>query len=278
MQNHDFEKLIHSNPQAAVTMLESLLDDERNKPDAEKDYDRIAALTAAISSVYMSEDSQDQAEQSGVEAVLHRTAEKPQRISRPKWLCPVSAACACLILLFGLNAWSVRATGANLWKRIYAFWDGSVAFTFNSEEHTDSAVPPLPVQEDPFGIRAECEKYGLSPRVPQYLPEGFAQKNAVCNDTEDEHSLMFDYRKADACVQLYYRLYPDAAAAQNSKWMLPSETQGLSELEFSGVTVTVTQIGQQYWAMYRLDNVVCAMLTENLDFTESEKILRSMLE
>ena len=272
MQNTDFERLIHSDPQAAVTMLESLLDDEMQKPDAEKDFDRIAALTAAISSAYMPKEAQETAEQSGIDAVLQRAANKP-RHSRPKWVYAVSAACACVVMLFGLNAWSVHATGSNLWKRIYAFWDNSVAFTFDS---TDSAA--LPAQEDPFGIRAECGKYGFSPRVPQYLPEGFAPKDTVCRDTENERWLMFDYRKENACVQLYYRAYPDASAAQNSKWLLPADTQGLNELEINGITVTVSQKESQYWAMYRLDNIVCAMLTENLDFAESERVLRSMLE
>ena len=272
MQNADFEKLIQSDPQAAVAMLESLLDDEMQKPDAEKDFDRIAALTAAISSAYTDDGAQENAVQSGIDAVLQRTASKPHRC-RSKWVYAVSAACACIVVLFGLNAWSVKATGSNLWKRIYAFWDNSVAFTFDS---ADSAA--LPAQEDPFGIRAECEQYGFSPRVPQYLPEGFAPKDTVRRDTENELWLMFDYRNADACVQFYYRAYPDAAAAQNSKWLLPAESQGLSELEINGVTVTVSQKESQYWAMYRLDNIVCAMLTENLDFAESEKVLRSMLE
>ena len=55
MQNDDFKRLIHSDPQAALMMLESLLDAEMQKPDAERDFDRIAALTAAISSAYLSE-------------------------------------------------------------------------------------------------------------------------------------------------------------------------------------------------------------------------------
>ena len=242
MQNDDFERLIHSDPQAAAAMMESLLDDEMQKPDAEKNFNRIAALTAAISSAYMSKEAQETAVQSGIDTVLRRNADKPRRSHRPKWVYAVSAACACIVMLFGLNAWSVRVTGSNLWKRIYAFWDNLVAFTFNPEE---SAA--LPAQEDPFGIRAECEKYGFSPRVPQYVPEGFVPKDTVCRDTETELWLMFDYRNADACVQFYYRAYPDAASAQGSKWLLPAETQGFSELEIRGVTVTVSQKESQYW-------------------------------
>ncbi len=261
--------------EADIEMLREMLEQELQKPEGEWDYDRIDALSAAVMDESMTQEQQEQAIRQGLDRTLRVCAAKRTPIFRRSWVRRIAAACACAAMLFGVNSWMLHATGVGILKHVYTFFDRSVVLEFSDEDKQTKSLD-IAQSEDPFGIRSECEKYGFSPLVPQYRPEGFETEYINHDETDEEQYLDFYYRNAKKQIIIIYRYYEDADAVPMQGWGIPSDTHNVSELELQGVTVTVSKEDQQYKAMFLLNNTVYYFGTHNLDPAEAEHILCSM--
>ena len=149
--------------------LRKMLEKEIQKPYEERNYELIDELTAAITDATIP--------QAEFEATIQREMMQQEKTIREesvhratRFRKPLVAACACLVLLIGLNAFSIHATGLNLLQLTYSLFNDNVQFHYPSSE--SSNLQPIESANDPYGILSECEKNGFSPLVPQYLPEG----------------------------------------------------------------------------------------------------------
>ena len=188
----------------------------------------------------------------------------------------LAAVCACIMLVIGANAWSLHATGVGLLSRTYRF--SSKSFSFDLSDTDKYASLDIGEQGDPYGIRAECEKHGFSPLVPQYRPEGYALIETAYKPTNIRQYVFFTFKNRKKIISMSYYYYPDSDNIQTKGWGFPSDTHNVSELVINGVTVTVSQEDLQYRAMFLLNNTIYSFGTKEIDYAEAEQILRSMFE
>ena len=276
MQIEELIEIIRNNPNAEQDMLaemQELLQEETEKPEEERNYDSIAALSAAITNALMPRAEQEAVIQSGMKKILNRNSVPKKTNIRRMWIAPLTAACACVILLIGTNAWSLHATGVGILTRTYRFFCNSFSFDFSDTENTVSL--DTGEHDDPYGIRTECEKYGFSPLVPQYIPEKFALTVTEHNEKKYQ-DVYFTFKNGNKLIFVFYRYYLNPNDVQMHGWGLPSDTHNVSELVLNGVTVTVAQEDQQYHAMFLLNNTIVGLHTKGIDYSEADQILRSM--
>ena len=280
----DINKLmdaIRNHPNADDEMLremEEMLEIETQKPENERNYDTIEALSAAICDASIPQEVQNSIITNGIESIMQQNKSSKKKITHRKLFKPIAAVCACLLVLIGANAWSIHASGTGIFKRVYSYFSNHIEFGFDSEDDSCSAEVSVGFAEDTYGIRNECEQYGFSPLIPRYLPDGFEQTATEHHELAHHTNVSFTYKYGNQTISLDYEYYPDINEIHKVRWGFPSDSHNVSEMEISGVTLTISKEDQQYRAFFLLDHTVYTVFTNDLDYTQSEMILRSMFE
>lgn len=278
MKNKELSELIQNNRNADREMIEEMraaLKLETEKPLEKRDFDYIEQLSESLARATVPEAVREDAIQSGIKAVLRKNAEKKPMIRR-KWLGAVSAACACLVLLIGGNAWAIHATGSNLFQLTYSFFTDHFEFQYSSIHEGSSGIVSQSDASDPYGIRTVCEQHGFTPHTPAYLPDGVTLTETNLQERKKSTFLQFFYAKGSSHISLVYQNFSDDTDLSDRTFGIPSDYQNVSELELDGNTVVISKEDQQYTAFFMIGSTVYTLYTDNLDYTESEHILRSM--
>ena len=276
MQKEEFDEIIRNHPQSVTKMLEALLDEEMNKPEDEIDFERVTELSSAISCAYVPKEEQESAVRSGIEQVLQKNADRNRKKIKKRWTKPIAAACACAAVLFGANAWSVHATGSTLLRLTYSFFTDHVEYQLPSQPNGDYSSM-VQSADDPYGMRTECEKDGFSPRVPQYIPDGFELTVTEHNATKKLKYVSFTYKNGKQLISIYFEFHKKDDLAGLTVG-IPSDHHNISEMEINGVIVTLSREDEQYNANFVIDQTFYSIFTQNVDYAESERILRSIFE
>ena len=132
----------------------------------------------------------------------------------------------------------------------------------------------LPTSEDdPYGIRGECQKYGYTPDVPFYLPEGFELKHIdKSNDVSDNITNTFTFKKGTGSICFAYNYYINEMGSIT----VPSDEFNLSEIEVNGTKAILSQEDGQYVVNYQKDKIIYVIFIQHVDYSECDKIIESI--
>ena len=132
----------------------------------------------------------------------------------------------------------------------------------------------LPTSEDdPYGIRGECQKYGYTPDVPFYLPEGFELKHM--SDSNVDPNIFynsFTFKKGKGSICFAYNYYIDEMGSVT----VPSDEFNLSEIKVNGTTAILSQEDGQYVVNYQKDKIIYVIFIQHVDYYECDKIIESI--
>ncbi len=262
MQKHNFE-------QEALGELNRMLDEEMAKPHKMRDYAKIEEISCACAAVMGDAEQEKEAMQQGYEtltAALH----KPRiRMTRRFKAAAVLAGAA--VLMVGANIFTVAAYDMNLFSALVKITEGG--FALNPQPEIDK----LPVTAaDPYGIKAECAKYGITEVLaPTYLPEGFTLGDVMHDYTEDYlNSVFFSFYAADRnVIQISYNQWDNETLHGNT----PCDDYNLTETEIDGNPAIISKEDGQYVLVFRNDtNLETQIWIEGVDYEECDKIVASL--
>ncbi len=276
MKREEFENTILNNPPAMIEILEDLLNSEMSKPDDQKDFDRIAALSSAISRAYISKEDQKEIVCSGISQILQKNADNNRKKIKRSWKRPLAVACACIVVLLGANAWAFHVTGSTLWQLAYSFFSDHVEYQLPSQINGEFSNTGQSAY-DPYGIRAECEKDGFSPLVPKYIPDGFELTGVEHNRYGTITIVSFTYRNNKQLISFDFEFHEEDDLSELTIG-IPSDQNNIFELERNGVIIALSREGGQYNAHFVQSKTLYGLFTENIDYSVSESILNSIFE
>lgn len=253
----------------ALAEITKALDEEIAKPAANRDYDKIKELTDAYTYLSGKEDFVQEATERGIQKLTTQTR-KPRIRMTKRIRIMIAVACATLVLLTA-NAFTVAAWDMDVFTAIIHFTKDSFSVDFPESE----AVELLTSEDDPYGIKAECVKYGMEVEAPTYLPEGFVLKEVKQHvNSEDVTTIYFHFfRNEQEVIVIDYQLYDDIS---NNNSVFPSDNFNLSEISVNGKTAIVSKEDDQYTIVWTDGNMQTIIYTYNLDYEESDKIVASL--
>lgn len=259
--------------QALLAELYEKFNAELKKPAKKRDYQLIDELTAAIYEA-TSEQDLEQVTQQGIAAIsaAHAQRVKSHPCLYSRWLRPVAVLCTCLAVVLGLNVWTTSAFHMNLFKTVYQIADGGISISV-----TD-AVPEVSLEkkpDDPYGLRAECEKYGFSPRVPEYIPEDFKLVGIDEMEDDTEGSLYFRYVLRQKRLNIGFEYLDNPDDYLDTSFGCPSDHYNVIQENLDGIDVVISWEDRQFTAMFTADHIIYSVSSIDLDYDEAYAVLRS---
>lgn len=263
MQKHNFE-------QEALGELNRMLDEEMAKPHKMRDYAKIEEISRACAAVMGDAEQEKEAMQQGYEtltAALHKP--RIRMTGRIKAAAVLASAAAVLV---GANIFTVTAYNMNLFSALVKITNGG--FALNPQPQETAELPTT--AEDPYGIKAECAKYGITDVLaPTYLPESFTL-GILNQETIEDHlnSIDFTFYDADGnLIQILYNQWDNETLHGNT----PCDDYNLTETEIDGNPAIISKEDGQYVLVFRNDtNLETQIWMDGVDYEECDKIVASL--
>ncbi|MFA9381570.1 MAG: DUF4367 domain-containing protein [Acetanaerobacterium sp.] len=244
---------------------------ELQKPASEQDLDLIQEIDQYIIALAGKQEHAQVDSSARVAEILQRTKAAKRKTYRLPRI--AVAACIAAVVLLSGNVLTLSAYGVNVLSAIVQFTKDAVKFDFNQQEQEEVEIELPITQDDPYGLRAECEQYGLSPLLPSYLPEGY--ELARLNEINIK-----DYCKGIDClyqngkqtiniiIEEYFESLPDSFGFPNDKGQL-------DELNINSRPTFILRKDDRYSTVFERDLTLYCMHTENVDYDTVVKILES---
>lgn len=250
-----------------LNKLSAQIDEELAKKSP--DYDKIAELSKQYSYLIGADEQIAEREEEHIAKILKAAREsKPRRITTVKKFTSIAAAVG--IFLLTANFISVAALDMNIFKAVVRYTEGGFSVSFNenniAEEHNSDT--------DPYGIRAECEKYGIYPEVPTYLPEGFELSSCEQFDLGVCKDVSFYYENKEEHMHLSFKLYNNAEDMDNTGF--PSDYFNIEQIEVNGRPAVTSREDNQYTLVYAQGNILMMIFTQDVPYFECDKITKSI--
>ena len=259
--NHEFE-------QRALLELNRMLDEEMAKPHNERDYKKIKEISAACAAVLDDAEQEKEVMEQGFKKVMAKI-NKPVISVRRRIQVAVAAAGTAAVLV-GANLYTVTAYNTNVFSALIKIADGSFAL------NPQPTITLPTTTEDPYGIKAECAKYGITDVLaPTYLPEGFVLEDLDHLYTEGYvNSITFTYFDARRnVIQINYSQWANETLYNST----PCDDYNLTETEIDGNPAIISQEDGQYVLVFRNDtNLETHIWMEGVDYEECDKIIASL--
>ena len=197
-----------------------------------------------------------------------KTTISHKRIVSPKWL---TAVCASLVLVLGLNAYSAYAWNMNIFSAIVKFTKGGFSVDFNEEQQDIVELPTS--EDDPYGFLAKLAEYDIEFETPHYIPEGFdLTEIEAYNNGDVGQTVRFIFENGKMVVCLTYTKYYDEIPEIG----IPSDSYNISEIEVNGSPAIVSKEDDQYTIVYQKNKTEFFMFADNVPYEECEKIVDSI--
>ena len=256
----------------AFLYLKNELDRECNKSENMRDYNKVNDLTAAMCELVDGNNEQQDILEIGKQKLYNKISEYNQHKNRTsvtifRKMLPV--LCAAVVVL-AANCISVMAWNKNIISAVIEFTQGgfSVDFIGNNRE-----VIELPTSEDdPYGIIAECAKYEIYPETPHYLPDGFELTLTTHNVSDYSNDVKLVYKKDKESITFDVSRY----WSEVGQIGIPSDEYNIMETKVNGHTAIISKEDDQYTLVYQMDKTVAYIFTQNVDYSECEKIVASI--
>lgn len=254
-----------------ISDLQKALDEELNKPETERDINKITEITDMLFSLTSQGNEQVSESMSASKKQLFKTIGIKQPSDRKRSIKrTVSVATACFAVILTANIVTLNVFGQNVFSSVYHLSKGSISID------VDQNVTGTETSEsDPYGIKAKCAEYGFFPEAPDYIPEGFSFDNVIINDEHDEFkSVVFIYKRGKKQLNFHYE-YCISDVWLNRQIGIPTDTYNVTEEEINGHTIYVLREDHQYSAYFIDKRIRYGMYGRDLDYEECEKVLRS---
>ncbi len=264
IQSEILQKIRSDNsiPELMVQELEQRLDMELKKKSP--DYDLIEELSLQIL------ESREQAVkeidiQFEISKVKQKAIIKEKRFRYPKLAVAISVAC---LMIVCANTISVAAWGINIFSAIVEITKSGISIDFDKSE-----VIKLPTSEDdPYGIKEKCSEYGIEPVIPQYLPDGFELTEVTNEESDNSTYVDFVFQNGNQKISISFEKFSSSIPNIG----VPSDNYNIAEIEINGEKAIISQEDNQYTAVYCNDNIVTTFFTQDVDYSECEKIIKSL--
>jgi hypothetical protein len=165
----------------------------------------------------------------------------------------------------------MKVFGQNMFSSAYQITKGGIIIsTAEPSESDELVVSP----SDPYGMKTKCAEYGFFPDTPSYIPEGF--KLEFISEDSDDYSdmLFFSYKKDNAKLNFVYVNYKTDDIIPSIGF--PTDTYNVEEVESDDHITYILKEDKQFTASFITRRIKHSMFSENLDYTECQKILDSL--
>lgn len=259
----------------ALTEINHQVDEELKKSKDDRDYQKIETL---LSENYEIMDNSE----SELDIKARENISKIEQMCKPKNRIKiyqrVAAVAACLVLVFGGNAYTLNAYGENLFSLIVNRTSSGFTVIFNGN-NISSETPDI--KDDPYGMIAKCAEYGVYPDTPLYIPDGFELADFYVAEKKKSTRINFHYKKNDVILTFIFEKYYNSNNIPNKS--IPSDEHNISEIEVNGTKGITSKeknsfngITDQYELIYCKDNIIYIISSDGLDYDECDKITKSM--
>ena len=260
----------HKADMEMVSEMQKRIDAEMKKPIKDRDYDLIDRLTSAIYDAVSGKEIDITAAMNELHA---RQEANSAKALHNRWIKPVACMVAVLSCVLGLNTWSLHSYGKNICELAFvltsSFTPADLAF---SQEFEYSA-------DDPYGIRAECEKYIPVPPTPTYIPEQLTQTKSSASDGSHDICVHFQYEHKKQCVSLYYIYFKDDETFRNTTTNVTADDPNHIFTErIQGHDVVMKWEDDSFEAIFVDGKTMCHVWTLHIPQEEAYKVLRSCFE
>ncbi|MDE6776840.1 MAG: DUF4367 domain-containing protein, partial [Oscillospiraceae bacterium] len=263
-----------------ICEINKALDEELKKSAKKRDYDKIEELTQMYTELMGTETQVEASMQRWLSEVKSKASPK-RKITRKMRV--VFATISVAVMLFVMNIITVSAFNMNVFSFIVHITndDFSVNFPLSSSEVSDNDIIELSVSpDDPYGMIAECAKYGIYPETPHYLPEDYVL--TLCRYVD-----MSSYKKrirftftnqynTQQSIMFSYDVYEDEESMSSAKFS--NVEHHLSEIEINDKPAILAeeQKDKQFTVVYALDTLMISIFTLNVSWEEVDKVINSI--
>lgn len=271
-------ELTHADREMVAEMQE-LLEQESRKSADKRDYDLIAQLAVAIHESTSSDDLSEVTEQN-IAQIAMRSAEKSRKLHRNRWIRPTVSLAACALLCISANAWTLQALGTSLPNTIYQITKGGISF--HPMDLGQSVIELEASENDPYGIRKECEKLGFSPLTPTYLPKNMKLYLKSENDAKIK-DLTLTYKEEYSSkkhIQVGYTYIEEQGLWESTDYGFPCDNFNIHEEEIGGKTVLISWEDEVFHAAFcdSEEHIIYHIISNHIGYDETYKILCSYFE
>ncbi len=257
-----------------LSELNRELEAEISKPKNKRDLERICELNEMIFQLNCSD---NEAVQDCVEASKSKLMNKIQE-SKPKnsirlykWL---SVAVACAAVVVGLNAFSLRALGQNMFSAAYQFTKGGIFIDMSNDNNDNNIELPV-TSDDPYGIKAKCAEYDMYPLTPTYIPEGFELVNVVEDRNEVFTHVIFQYKNDEIKLNFDFCQYNNGMEVPPIG--IPTDTYNIVEEKINDYKMYILKEDNQFTATFLEENIVYLITAIDCDYDECQNVIESFV-
>lgn len=236
---------------------------EKEMSEKSPDYDKIDHLSELYCSITGVNEIIKQRKAENINKIISEASKvKQKRKHRTRKV--LSAIAASVAVVLSANVVSISAFGVNIFKAIVHKEKNYFFIEYTNEKKL----------ADPYGIKAECDKYNIHPESPEYLPEGFEVLEINHEDVGNEQIISFLYCKDEMSIGIYYDIFDNPEEINNIKY--PSDYLDTSKIEINGYPAIVLKEDGQFTLSYARDNVLLSIFTVNVPYEECDKIIESI--
>lgn len=253
--------------QEALREVETLLDAELARPEKDRNYDKIEALTDAYACLAADEEQLEKAAEQGWADLQkkHPHAGRPRPSVRIRLMLTAGIAA---VLLLAANAFTVSALDMSLYSVIVKISNEGFSVDFTPDPLELETSP-----DDPYGIRTACGEHGMDVEAPTYIPEGFVLTNMDYTSFTSWETVGFWFYKGDRKICLTYTKYANKDGATGG---IPCDDFNLTEVDINGKPGIVSKEDGQCTLVYLNDLLETVIYMEYLDYSECDKVIDSL--
>ena len=256
-----------------LSELNRELEAEISKPKNKRDLERICELNEMIFQLNCSD---NEAVQDSIEASKSKLMNKIQE-SKPKnsirLYKGLSVAAACAAVVVGLNAFSLRALGQNIFSAAYQFTKGGILIDMSNGN--DNIELPV-TSADPYGMKAKCAEYDMYPLTPTYIPEGFELIDLHEEKGSVMSNVIFHYEKDDIILNFNFTMFSEGSEIPPVG--MPTDTYNVVEEQINGHKMYILKEDNQFTATFLEENIVYAITAIDCDYDECRKVIESFVQ
>lgn len=251
---------IHLDRREAEAVSEEI---DRELAKKKPDYDKIAALSNQYCEIIGADEEVDSSSEEHCQRILEAAQNYNPKKRMFKRVLAIAASLTFVVL--SANFYTVSAYNMNIFKAIVHYANGGFSVDFTSKTETN---------DDPYGIREECSKYGIYPEVPTYLPEGFDLSSVTYNDFGICSDLRFNYDNKNMQITIDYQLYTNSEDMANTGF--PCDEFNIEEITINGKPAIISKEDNQFTLVYAMNDILLTIFTQDVPYEECYKITESI--
>lgn len=237
-----------------IRSIENDIENELSKPFKKRDFALIDGLMTLLYEIKGIELDSPPIEE--IRAKNLEKAAKQKKIAFKRYAVIVGTV---IVGIFGLNVFSEKAYGTNALGAFVEIVSGRLSIDYTKKD----VFIELPITDnDPYGLREECKKYGIEPLLPSYIPKDFKLTYSEINETTEIILVNFTYKlkkqSIDIIIYQYINELPDS---------IKSSSDGIyEEMDIDGILMSIIRDDKEHRVTFNYENSIYAINTQNIDY------------